>query len=208
MKSEKVAREWRMSCINKWHHYLLDSHKWHHNCITMSRINLIRNPLSARNPGVSHRQFETPPPSTVKCCLAMLLETYVGDCLSTCWAPAVCPAVNKCIASLSPLPLPPLLGHQHSKAHPSIVYTMSVLPQLRHPPHRSGSLHWRPRVALGHCLCTSESWVQQKSLPLTCLVCAFQQSRRPLHVHIEVMGVTWMQRALPLACLACACTCN
>ena len=61
--------------------------------------------LSARNPGVSRHRFETPPPSTVKCCLAMFLETYIRDCLSTCQAPAVCPAVNKCIASLSPFPL-------------------------------------------------------------------------------------------------------
>jgi len=69
----------------------------HHNYGCWPGNNLIRNPLSARNPGVSCCQFETPPPSTVKCCLAMFLETYVGDCLSTCWAPAICPAVNKCI---------------------------------------------------------------------------------------------------------------
>ena len=75
---------------------------------TIARINLIRNPLSTRNPGVSHCWFETPPPSTVKCCLAMFLETYVRDCLSTCQGPAVCPAVNKCIALLSPFP-----SHHH-----------------------------------------------------------------------------------------------
>ena len=50
---------------------------------------------------------------------------------------------------------------------------------------------------------TSESWMQQKALPLTCLVCVFQQSHRPSHVHIRVMGAAWTHKALPLACLAC-----
>jgi len=108
-------------------------------------INLIRNPLSARNPGVSRCWFETPPPSTVKCCLAMFLETYIGDCLSTCQAPAICPAVNKCIASLSPLPSPPLLGPQRSK--PIIPLCTQWLSDLNYDTHHSGSLHWRPHVA-------------------------------------------------------------
>ena len=41
-------------------------------------INLIGNPLSARNPGVSLHWFEIPPPSAVRGCLVMFLETL-------CW---------------------------------------------------------------------------------------------------------------------------
>jgi len=125
-------------------------------------INLIRNPLSARNPGVSRCRFETPPPSTVKCCLAMLLETYVGDCLSTCRAPAVCPAVNKCIASLSPLPLPPSLGRQRSK--PILPLCTQWLSDLNYDTHPTAQV-----------LSTDDlvwPWV----------------GRRPLLVHIGVMG--------------------
>ena len=41
-------------------------------------INLIGNPLSARNPGVSLHRFEIPPPSAVRGCLVVFLETL-------CW---------------------------------------------------------------------------------------------------------------------------
>jgi len=96
------------------------------------------------------------------------------------------------------------------KAHPSIVYAMTIWPQLWHPPLGFSPLTTSCGLLedAGHRLCTSESWVQQKALPLACLVCTFRQSRRPSHVHIGVMGAPWMQKALPLACLACAHTCN
>ena len=114
-------------------------------------INLIRNPLSARNPGVSRRRFETPPPSSVRCCLAVFLETHVGDCLSTCRAPAVCPAVNKCSASLSPLPSPPSLGPQRLtlKAHPLVVRNDSLTPIMI--PTARVHLQPPPSACLPHC---------------------------------------------------------
>ena len=58
-------------------------------------IILSRNPLSSRNPGISPRRFEIPPPSAFRSCLSMLLETHVRDCSSICRAPAVCPTVSQ-----------------------------------------------------------------------------------------------------------------
>ena len=58
-------------------------------------IILPRNPLSGRNPGISPRRFEIPPPSTFRSCLSMLLETDFGDCSSICRAPAICPTVSQ-----------------------------------------------------------------------------------------------------------------
>ena len=51
-------------------------------------INLIRNPLSARNPGVSLHRFEIPPPSPVRGCLVMFLETQCRRSVKRCRAPA------------------------------------------------------------------------------------------------------------------------
>ena len=108
-------------------------------------INLIRNPLSARNPGVSHCQFETPPLSTVRCCLVMFLETHVGDCSSTCRAPAACPAVNKCSASLLTLFL---RYHRWAlNAQSPSFHCVQWLSDLNYDTHCLGSLHWQPCVA-------------------------------------------------------------
>ena len=102
--------------------------------------------------------FETPPLSTVRCCLAMFLDTYVRDCLSTCWAPA---AVNKCSALLSPLPLPPLLGPQCSKPI-LLLCTMTVWLQLWYPLLKFSLLMTLCGLVegAGHHLCTSKLWLQ------------------------------------------------
>ena len=165
-------------------------------------INLIRNPLSARNPGASHCQFETPPPSAVRCCLAMFLEPNVRDCLSTCQAPAISPAVNNCSGSLSTC-YHLFLCHHHEALNtqsPSF-HCAQWLSDPNYDTHHSGSLHWQPHVASWRM--QAIAWAHPShgcSLnaegPLIWLACAFQQSQRPLHVHIGVMGAAWMQKPM------------
>jgi len=84
------------------------------------------------------------------------------------------------------------------KAHPSIAYVMTVWPQLWHPPLGFSPLMTSCGLVedAGHRLCTSKSWVQQKALPLTCLVCAFQQSHRPSCVHRSAQADKKKQEAI------------
>jgi hypothetical protein len=131
-------------------------------------INLIRNPLSARNPGVSLRRFETPPPPTLKCCLAMFLETYVRDCLSTCRAPAVC-LERKSIASYHLIFATIVMSSRLSAQSPS-----------SYPPLGSSPLTTSRGLVedAGHCLRTSESWVQpERKRPCLLLVWSVRSNR-------------------------------
>jgi len=149
------------------------------------------------------------PPSTVKCCLAMFLETYVRDCLSTCRAPAICPAVNKCIALLSPLPSPPSLGPQCSK--PILPLCMQSLSDLSYDTHHLGSLHWWPCVALWRtqaiaCAHSSHGCSRRSSLSLVWSVCSNRVAG-----HCVCTLESWVPPECRRPCLSllpCARTCN
>jgi len=162
-------------------------------------INLIRNPLSTRNPGVSLCQFETPPPSTFKCCLAMFSETHVRDCLSTCRAPAICPGALPCItSSFTTIIMSPTV-----KVHPSSVYAMTVWPQLWYSPLGSSPLTTLCGLVedTGHRLCTSESWVQPECRrPFLLLVWSVHSNRVAGH-HL-CTSESWVQPECKRPCLS------
>ena len=102
-----------------------------------------------------------------------------GYCLSTCWAPAVCPAVNKWAPPLSPLPSPPSLGPQCLKPILPLC-TMTVWPQLWYPALGFASLMTSCGLMedAGHHLCTSESWVQPECRrPCLSLVWSMRSNR-------------------------------